>query len=44
MIWIFKDHDALYDHLVSIIDNETILLVKGSRSTRMDKIADKLKK
>ena len=40
---IFKDHDALYDHLVSIIDNETILLVKGSRSTRMDKIADKLK-
>ena len=41
---IFKDHDALYDHLVSIIDNETILLVKGSRSTRMDKIADKLKK
>jgi UDP-N-acetylmuramoyl-tripeptide--D-alanyl-D-alanine ligase len=41
---IFKDHDALYDHLVSIIENETILLVKGSRSTRMDKIADKLKK
>tara|TARA_Y100000591_G_scaffold329557_2_gene358375 strand:- start:6063 stop:7391 length:1329 start_codon:yes stop_codon:yes gene_type:complete len=41
---IFKDHDALYDHLVSIIENETILLVKGSRSTRMDKIADKLKR
>ena len=41
---IFKDHDELYDHLVSIIDDETILLVKGSRSTRMDKIADKLKK
>ena len=43
-LMIFKDHDALYDHLVSIIENETILLVKGSRSTRMDKIADKLKR
>ena len=41
---IFKNHDDLYDYLVSIIEEETILLVKGSRSTRMDKIADKLKK
>lgn len=41
---IFKNHDDLYDYLVSIIEEESILLVKGSRSTRMDKIADKLKK
>ena len=41
---IFDDQDQLYDYLVSIIDNKTVLLVKGSRSTRMDLIADKLKK
>ena len=41
---IFYDQDLLYDYLVSIIDNKTVLLVKGSRSTRMDLIADKLKK
>jgi UDP-N-acetylmuramoyl-tripeptide--D-alanyl-D-alanine ligase len=41
---IFNDQDQLYDYLVSIIDNKTVLLVKGSRSTRMDLIADKLKK
>ena len=41
---IFYDQDLLYDYLVSIIDDKTVLLVKGSRSTRMDIIADKLKK
>lgn len=41
---IFNDQDQLYHYLVSIIDNKTVLLVKGSRSTRMDLIADKLKK
>tara|TARA_E500000081_G_C6138922_1_gene358799 strand:+ start:819 stop:2156 length:1338 start_codon:yes stop_codon:yes gene_type:complete len=41
---IFYDQDLLYDYLVSIIDDKTVLLVKGSRSTRMDLIADKLKK
>lgn len=41
---IFNDQDLLYDYLVSIIDDKTVLLVKGSRSTRMDIIADKLKK
>ena len=41
---IFNDQDQLYDYLVSIIDDKTVLLVKGSRSTRMDIIADKLKK
>ena len=41
---IFYDQDLLYDYLVSIIDDKTVLLVKESRSTRMDIIADKLKK
>ena len=41
---IFNDQDLLYDYLVSIIDDKTVLLVKGSRSARMDIIADKLKK
>ena len=41
---IFNDQDLLYDYLVSIIDDKSVLLVKGSRSTRMDIIADKLKK
>ena len=41
---IFTSHDELYDYLVSLIDQNTILLIKGSRSTRMDLIADKLKK
>ena len=41
---IFNDQDLLYEYLVSIIDDKTVLLVKGSRSTRMDIIADKLKK
>ena len=40
---IFENQDDLYSHLISIIDNKTILLVKGSRSTRMDLLADKLK-
>ena len=40
---IFDDHEEIYDYLVSVLDENTILLVKGSRSTRMDLIADKLK-
>jgi len=40
---IFENQDDLYSHLISIIDKKTILLVKGSRSTRMDLLADKLK-
>lgn len=40
---IFDNHDEIYDYLVSVLDHNTILLVKGSRSTRMDLIADKLK-
>ena len=41
---IFNSHDEISSYLVSVLDNNTILLVKGSRSTRMDLIADKLKK
>ena len=41
---IFDNHEELFKYLVSIIDGNTIILVKGSRSTRMDLIADKLKK
>ncbi|MFL2707175.1 MAG: UDP-N-acetylmuramoyl-tripeptide--D-alanyl-D-alanine ligase [Gammaproteobacteria bacterium] len=40
---IFENHEELFKYLVSIIDGNTIILVKGSRSTRMDLIADKLK-
>ena len=40
---IFDNHDEIYEYLVSVLDQNTILLVKGSRSTRMDLIADKLK-
>ena len=40
---IYEDHDDLYHHLINLIDENTIILVKGSRSTRMDLIADKLK-
>ena len=43
-IVVFTDRDELYEYLVSLIDENTILLVKGSRSTKMDLIADKLKK
>ena len=41
---IFDNHEELFEYLVSIIDSNTIILVKGSRSTKMDLIADKLKK
>ena len=41
---IFDNQQELFKYLVSIIDGNTIILVKGSRSTRMDLIADKLKK
>ena len=40
---IFDTHHALYEYVVSKIDQNCLLLVKGSRSTRMDIIADKLK-
>ena len=43
-LFIFDNHEELFEDLVSIIDKNTIILVKGSRSTRMDLIADKLKK
>ena len=42
-VLIFDNHEEIYDYLVSVLDENTILLVKGSRSTRMDLIADKLK-
>ena len=40
---IYKNHDEIYKHIINIIDKNTIILVKGSRSTKMDKLADKLK-
>ena len=40
---IYKTHDEIYKHIINIIDKNTIILVKGSRSTKMDKLADKLK-
>ena len=40
---IFKNHEEIYEHIINIIDKNTIILVKGSRSTKMDKLADKLK-
>ena len=40
---IFKNHEEIYKHIINIIDKNTIILVKGSRSTKMDKLADKLK-
>ena len=43
-VYIFENQDDLYSHLISIIDKKSILLVKGSRSTRMDLLADRLKK
>ncbi len=41
---IFSTHEELYETVKGLIDLNTVTLVKGSRSTRMDIIADKLKK
>ena len=40
---IFSDHDDLYEGVKELIKQDTVTLVKGSRSTRMDIVADKLK-
>jgi UDP-N-acetylmuramoyl-tripeptide--D-alanyl-D-alanine ligase len=41
---IFSSHEELYESVKDLIDMDTVTLVKGSRSTRMDIVADKLKK
>ena len=41
---IFSSHEELYESVKELINVDTVTLVKGSRSTRMDIIADKLKK
>ena len=41
---IFENHQELYEYIATVVDQDTLLLVKGSRSTRMDIVADKLKK
>jgi UDP-N-acetylmuramoyl-tripeptide--D-alanyl-D-alanine ligase len=38
---IFKNQNELINHLKSIIDSNSCILLKGSRSTRMDLVADK---
>ena len=40
---ILSSHDELYEIVKELINENTVTLVKGSRSTRMDIIADKLK-
>jgi len=40
---IFSSHDELYESVKELINENTVTLVKGSRSTRMDIVADKLK-
>ncbi len=41
---IFSSHEELYESVKDLINADTVTLVKGSRSTRMDIVADKLKK
>ena len=41
---IFSSHEELYESVKDLIDMDTVTLVKGSRSTRMYIVADKLKK
>ncbi len=41
---IFSSHEELYESAKNLINLDTVTLVKGSRSTRMDIVADKLKK
>ena len=40
---IFSSHEKLYESVKDLINVDTVTLVKGSRSTRMDIVADKLK-
>jgi len=40
---IFSSHDELYESIKDLINQNTVILVKGSRSTRMDIVADKFK-
>ena len=40
---IFSSQEELYQSVKDLINPNTVILVKGSRSTRMDVIADKLK-
>ena len=40
---IFSSHEELYESVKNLINLDTVTLVKGSRSTRMDIVADKLK-
>ena len=40
---ILSSHDELYETVKELINENTVTLVKGSRSTRMDIVADKLK-
>ena len=40
---VFSSQEELVDHVSSILETDTVILVKGSRSTRMDIVADKLK-
>lgn len=40
---IFSSHEELYESAKNLINMDTVTLVKGSRSTRMDIVADKLK-
>ena len=40
---IFSSHEELYESSKNLIHLDTVTLVKGSRSTRMDLVADKLK-
>jgi len=40
---IFSNHEELYKSAKNLINLNTVTLVKGSRSTRMDIVADKLK-
>ena len=39
----FSSHEELYESVKDLINENTVTLVKGSRSTRMDILADKLK-
>jgi len=41
---IFSGHEELFESVKDLINVDTVTLVKGSRSTRMDIVADKLKK
>ena len=40
---IYSSHEKLYESVKDLINVDTVTLVKGSRSTRMDIVADKLK-